>query len=182
VKKGKSGTNEMPPWRAAQERQDPIAVIMQHHEGQLALCDGLERIADSLPHQIDIAQCLEAIDKLEHLVRHHHRFEETGLFPLLRRRAPGDPHLQRSLDRLEQEHRTDEGYVDEVLDVLSEILRGRFAGTVDVAGYMLRGLFESLRRHIALENDYVLPLARRLLTEEDRARLRELLSETWARP
>lgn len=150
---------------------DPLSIILRHHSGHLALCDRLETIADSLPDRVNVLTCKIAIRDLNQRVRHHHRFEEIELFPILRRRATWDPVLTRSLDRLEAEHRADEGYSDEVEEVLSAIAEGVYQGSPDVAGYMLRGLFESLRRHIAFENDHVLPRANRLLTEFDRERL-----------
>jgi len=155
---------------------DAVAILLRHHQSHLALCDQLEEIADSLPDNVDVADCRRAIRDLSVRVRLHHRFEEREFFPLLRVRAAADESLQRSLDRLEDEHRTDEGYADEILDLLSAISSGSYKGSPEVAGYMLRGMFESLRRHIAFENDHILPRARRLLTESDNESLLNALA------
>lgn len=157
---------------------DPLAVILMDHRGQLDLCDLLEEIADSLPSKVNAASCHLAIRGLHDRVRNHHCFEEEKFFPLLRTRAAGEERILESLDRLSAEHRIDEGYVEEVLELLTAVIGGSFSGPPDLAGYMLRGLFESLRRHIAFENEVLLPQARRLLTAADQALLvRELAKE-----
>jgi hemerythrin-like domain-containing protein len=150
---------------------DPLAVILIDHRGHLDLCDLLEEIADSLPNEISGASCHQAIRGLRDRVRNHHRFEDEHFFPLLRIRAAEEERVLLSLDRLSSEHRIDEGYVEEVLELLTAVVGGSFRGPPELAGYMLRGLFESLRRHIAFENEVLLPLAHRLLTTADRAQL-----------
>ncbi len=109
------------------------------------------------------------------IILSHHRFEEREFFPLLRARGGPGADLCNSLDRLEAEHQADEGYAAEILDLLSDITRGNYYGSPDTAGYMLRGLFESMRRHIAFENEHVLPRARKLLTDADRGHLLAVL-------
>lgn len=146
---------------------DPITVILAHHAAHLVLCNSMERIADSLPDKVDLAICGSVIAALSERVEMHHRFEDDVLFPLLRRRAMSDNSLTRSLDRLGEEHEIDEGHAEEVIDLLTAIQRGSREIPPDAAGYMLRGLFESMRRHIAFENDYILPAARRLLSNAD---------------
>lgn len=146
---------------------DPITVILTHHAGHLALCNSMELIADSLPDKVDLAICGTVINGLAERVDKHHRFEERVLFPLLRRRAAFENRLLRSLDRLGEEHHIDEGHAEEVIDLLDAFRRGSINVSPDTAGYMLRGLFESMRRHIAFENDHILPAARRLLSKAD---------------
>lgn len=155
---------------------DPITVILAHHAGHLVLCNSMETIADSLPDKVDLAICGTVIDALAERVDRHHRFEEQVLFPLLRRRAASDTGLIASLDRLGEEHHIDEGHAGEVMDLLGAIRRGSLDISPDAAGYMLRGLFESMRRHIAFENDHILPAARRLLTKADLVELRVALA------
>lgn len=156
---------------------DLIVTIRTHHRSYLDLCDQLELIADSLPDRIDVANCEAAIDVLLNWAREHHRFEETNLFPLLRHRAPSDQHLHDCLDRLENEHHTDQGYADEIVELLSTFALGSYQGSAETAGYMLRGMFESMRRHIGLENDFLLPIADRLLNQVDRVFLASILDD-----
>lgn len=161
---------------------DPITMILVHHAGHLTLCNSMERIADSLPDKVDLAICRAVINALSERVEKHHRFEDRVLFPLLRRRAASDDGLIRSLDRLGEEHDIDEGHAEEVIDLLGAFHRGSREISPDAAGYMLRGLFESMRRHIAFENDYILPAARRLLSNADLVELRVELELVDLRP
>ena len=70
--------------------KEPVAtLISQFVKGkadQLALCDMLEEIADSLPDRIDRAKCLRAADDLEPLIHSVHKFEEEVAGPLVTER------------------------------------------------------------------------------------------------
>ncbi|MBL4645086.1 MAG: hypothetical protein COA52_14820 [Hyphomicrobiales bacterium] len=132
-----------------------------HHSSQLTLCDELEEIADSLPDQIDYIRCMRAAKMLDPAVRYAHRFEELELFPLLANSERTSVELQRSLQRLRFEHLEDESFAEELADKLLDIAEGRIvpSGSTEQAellGYMLRGFFEGLRRHIAFERDHIL--------------------------
>jgi hemerythrin-like domain-containing protein len=146
------------------------------HQHYLELCDRMEEIADTLPDKVSVSTCTRVIQDLSRRVAWHHHFEEVHLFPVLRARARADDRLIASLNRLESEHRSDEGYADEIVDLLSALANGTSHEAPNTAGYMLRGLFQSLRRHIAFENEYVLPLARRMLSAADLARLERVLT------
>ena len=146
---------------------DPIGFLEDAHLEQLALCDLLEEIADSLPLQVDRLRCFRAAGKLRTSVVVHQLDEDAGLFPALRRRAKLDAGLKASLARLEAEHMDDEGYASEIVDALETLARGGSISSVETLAYMLRGFFEGHRRHIAFENEIILPLARKVLTEED---------------
>ncbi len=146
-----------------------LAFVVRDHEAQSSICDMLEEIADSLPGHIDQNKCVCAAMALTHRVKVHHHVEEAILFPRIIARAPGDCVLHSVFSRLEGEHRTDEGHCDEAIELLTQISSGTIPPNVEAAGYLLRGLFEGLRRHIAFENDYVIPKAAELLTEADLA-------------
>jgi hemerythrin-like domain-containing protein len=89
-----------------------------------------------------------------------------ALFPLLAARAGHDTALMSALSRLKGEHQMDEGYCDEVLELLSA-LSNSSPENAEAAGYLLRGLFECMRRHIAFEEDYLLPKARAVFKDDD---------------
>ncbi len=144
-----------------------LTYVANDHEQHLRLCDLLEEIADSLPDRIDQRQCVCAATALKYRINAHHQLEEDVLFPRMLARAAGDAELQRVLQRLADEHLTDEGHCDEAIELLSKLSRGIAPPNVEAAGYLLRGLFEGLRRHIAFENDHVLPIAHQVLEEDD---------------
>jgi hemerythrin-like domain-containing protein len=146
---------------------DPIAVIEEEHALQLELCNLLEFLADSLPDRYDPAAAGVAIAILRNGLPQHMKLEEEVLFPLLRRRGAKLTHLAAMLERLEDEHDADEGLADEIADALAVLAEDRRPDNAEMLGYMLRGFFESQRRHIGWENRVVLPLAREILSRED---------------
>jgi hemerythrin-like domain-containing protein len=156
--------------------RNPLDVLAQEHRFQAEVCNGLERIADGLPDEADRRLCQRIISCLRYDLPLHHRDEEEGLFPLLRRRAaPGDS-IHGVLDHLERDHSTDEGFSEEVIESLELLARGEKLANPDMVGYMLRGFFEGYRRHIHWEETLVIPFARQVLTEEDRAVLAACMS------
>jgi hemerythrin-like domain-containing protein len=148
-------------------RRSALDYIEHVHHMQLLLCDALENIADGLPSGVDHRLCRQVLDMLRDDVPLHHRDEERGLFPLIERRAtPGD-NIHAILVRLAFEHATDESYAGELIECLETLCAGQPLSNPGMAGYMLRGFFESYRRHIYWENAVVLPLARARLTNAD---------------
>jgi hemerythrin-like domain-containing protein len=137
---------------------DLLTLAEAHHAGKLRLCDQLEAIADSLPDSVDPQICLAAARSIQNLVTQAHKFEESSLWPVLRLLRSDDERLEASLERLRYEHWEDESYAEELVLVLTDW--GMCAGTRDAeaTGYMLRGFFEGLRRHVAFEREHVVPL------------------------
>ena len=159
---------------------NPLEMISLEHHDHLELCDQLEEIADSLPNSVDVQACTRAALALRHRVGVHHALEEEALFPLLTARAGDDAGFMRTLQRLQDEHRTDEGYCDEVLELLTSLSKGNHPENAEAAGYLLRGLFECMRRHIAFEEDHLLPKAREVLEESDLQVLAARMANTQA--
>lgn len=132
-----------------------LDVMLGHHARLLRLCDALESIADSLPERVDVRQCLQTARSLGPAVRDAHRFEEEVFYPLARAVIGPRPRFEDNLTRLQDEHREDESFADEAAEALMDWgLCGGPRGS-DMTGYMLRGLFETLRRHIAFEREYL---------------------------
>ena len=154
---------------------DPIEFLEQAHLRQAALCDALERIADGLPDDIDAELCASVVTELVVDMPRHHRDEEEGLFPLLEARARSDDNVAAHLALLRFEHATDESYAEELNDVLTALSVGQRPENPDMIGYMLRGFFESYRRHLKWENLVLLPLARERLTGADLTTLTDVI-------
>jgi hemerythrin-like domain-containing protein len=156
--------------------RNPLDVLAQEHRFQAEVCNGLERIADGLPDEIDRRLCQQVVSCLRYDLPLHHRDEEEGLFPLLRRRAAEGDSIHEVLDHLERDHSTDEGFADELIETLERLAAGHRPPNPEMVGYMLRGFFEGYRRHIHWEETLVIPLARQILTEADRAELAARMS------
>jgi len=127
------------------------------HKEKLLLCDALERIADALPG-VDRLKCLGTANAIVPLLRNVHQYEETVIFPAYESAVVrGNANLA-STRRLRAEHVEDECFAGEVTEILLAIGHGEPVENPEAIGFMLRGLFENLRRHIAFEREHVLPM------------------------
>lgn len=134
---------------------DPV-VRWAHHR-QLELCDKLELLADSLPANVDRMTCLYVANTLVPSLRDIHRYEEQVVFPAYEAIA-GIGSRESTIRRLRMEHLEDECFADEVTEVLLAIGHGRPIANAEATGFMLRGLFETMRRHVAFEREHVMPM------------------------
>lgn len=132
------------------------AVMRRAHFEKLRLCEVLEEIADSLPGRVDRLKCLGVANMLVPLLREIHRYEEDTIFPAYEA-VHGDTEAS-TTRRLRAEHVEDECFADEVTEVLLAIGHGRTVANAEALGFMLRGLFETIRRHIAFEREHILPM------------------------
>ncbi|MBY0561262.1 hemerythrin domain-containing protein [Hyphomicrobium sp.] len=151
----------------------PLEIIQEEHALQLELCALLESIADNLPAKLEPALAVIAISILKGSVKAHTKFEEDALFPILRGRLSSNDTVLQALAGLSLQHECDEDIADELVEALTDALQNSAPQNPEMLGYILRGYFESQRRHIAWEESIVLPAARRALTVEDLTRLQE---------
>jgi hemerythrin-like domain-containing protein len=133
-----------------------LAWLMAAYQEQLALCQELEEIADSLPNQINRQQCLFAAQALGPLIQGVHHYEEKVLFPWLEKVLRATPELVETLNRLKFEHCEDECFAEELVDTLMRLGKEDRSVNIEATGYMLRGFFEGIRRHIAFEKEHLL--------------------------
>ena len=138
-----------------------LSEFRQHQRLNMQLCDALEDLADCLPNQIDVQNCLALSRCVLPTVRNAQIMEETRLFPQLMQAYPGDSRLKASLERLRQEHLEDETFADEIACLLHDCGCTGRPSNADSAGYMLRGFFASIRRHVAFESECLIPLIER---------------------
>ena len=131
----------------------PCIDIQRVHAQKLKLCDALETIADDLPARVDRLQCLTVASTLVPLLRECQRFEEESVFPAFAN-AGGSGAV---VARLVAEHAEDGFAAEDVSETLLAHGHGKPIENPEALGYMLRGMFEALRRHVAFERDHVLP-------------------------
>ena len=145
------------------EGRVPCLDIGKAHDRKLQLCEAMEAIADALPSAIDRLQCLQIASQLVPLLRESHRYEEEDVFPAFEK-AGGRDFFTRaaSVRRLKVEHVEDECAAQDLTEVLLEIGHGGAVENPEAIGFMLRGLFETMRRHIAFEREHVLPIVAEL--------------------
>jgi len=132
------------------------------HDTKIALCDELENVADCLPSNTDVLSCLSLAAKLLPVLRLAHAYEERVIFPAYEVVVAGTDYSM-SVDRLRGEHISDDCFAADLTDVLLKIGHGGHVGQAETFGYMLRGFFDSLRRHVAFESEHVVPILRNSL-------------------
>jgi hemerythrin-like domain-containing protein len=135
-----------------------VAVLRAHHANKLHLCEELEAIADSLPDRLGPKECLAAARRVVATMHDAHEFEDLVLWPVLRAMRPDDVALEECLQRLYQEHVEDESYADELAAVLTDHAMCVGECNAEAMGYMLRGFFGGVRRHIAFEREHIAPI------------------------
>ncbi len=143
----------------------PDRMMAEAHERKLAVCTSLEELADSLPDRLDSLACLKLAGELVPLLRHVHDFEEETVFPLFQELSSRDDASERTICRLKAEHIEDQAYADEICEILMLIGRGEPVSNPEAVGFMLRGFFTALRRHVAFEQTHVLSI---IIRHEDR--------------
>lgn len=136
--------------------REAIPVMRRLHAAKLALCDRLEGIADSLPNDLDRRECLVSARSLGPHFLSVHRFEEQRVFPLFCARLGQTEEARSIVERLKDEHFEDEGYAAELRDALRCAARHGRAENPETLGFMLRGFFGAVRRHVAFEQDHML--------------------------
>lgn len=127
-----------------------LTTLKQNHQDLLALCHDLEALADSLPFDVNERLCHDLSDSVVPLLARTQAFEEQLLFPDLDREA-GSCFSAMMVERLKSEHRCDRLAAEEISLTLKALLRGHCGLTFETIGYMLRGFFECVRRHVASE-------------------------------
>lgn len=121
-------------------------------------CNRLESTADLLPNAIDAQDCLLLAQNVVPLVRHAHAFEEGTLFPILLADPNTPESIKASIERLRFEHAGDDYFADDLCLSLRQFVIDRNNANVESLTWMLRGFFEGLRRHVAFERAFILPL------------------------
>lgn len=132
---------------------EPRAWLARAHQEQLALCSILEEIADSLPAEIDRQKCAYAAKMLEPLIRELHSGEESAVFRWVEQHFGDNPSIEATLARLKYEHCEDECFAEELTEMLVKLGAADESVNAETAGYMLRGFFTNLRRHIGFEQE-----------------------------
>lgn len=152
---------------------DPLALLDEDNALRLDLCDLLEHIADGLPDNAAPQLAQLAFAAIGRGWTNHVAFEEEALFPILRRYGSADSDLAAGLNQLAAEHANDAGLDQEIADALHGLTRGGPPRNPEMTGYLLRAHFVPMRRHVLWENAFLIPAARRLLSDDDIGTLRD---------
>ncbi len=148
---------------------DPLGMLHACHERILERLETLERLPEHLSRRgadPDARHAAERIlDYFDRAAPHHHADEDTDLFPLLlgcRDRAEWDTRLPLWLEQLSAEHPGLERGWATLRPRLEAVVRGDNDAMPRAVEWIA-----STRRHLDLEEEHVLPLARRLLNADE---------------
>lgn len=140
-----------------------LDAMRAHQKKLLSLCDRLENVADTLPVPVDTRECLSLAGDLLPTLRAAYRFEEDRFFPAARIITGGGDAIDDAIARLCEEHKEDECFAEEISEAMMALANGSSDSEPEATGYMLRGFFGQMRRHVAFENDFLCtPVADRL--------------------
>ncbi|MDF1749519.1 MAG: hemerythrin domain-containing protein [Alphaproteobacteria bacterium] len=152
--------------RLTDNTHDPataLSVMQEYHGLLLSICDRLEAIADTLPVPVNVSECRFLSQELLPSMKASHRFEEERFFMSARLTINGGAVLDDVIARLCEEHREDQFFAEEICEEMRILVAGTHCNNAEVTGYMLRGFFGQMRRHIAFERDFLcIPMAQRL--------------------
>lgn len=143
---------------------DPIAFLSAEHARQTVLLGHLERVARDPQARAARGLAAALVRWLKEEMPLHLADEERSLYPRLA--AHDDRGV---LERLREEHRRDQRLIADLVSGLRRAAEGRAPepGFAEIA----RGFAAGHRRHLALEESTLAPLARRCLSPEAMAAL-----------
>lgn len=104
---------------------------------------------------------------LSHDCGQHIADEEADLFPLLRKRARPEDEIESLLQQLSAEHAQQEAELEGVIPSLDKMIAGQALASRSNHRKKISAFTASARRHLAIENGTLLPIARLRLTAKD---------------
>jgi hypothetical protein len=123
-----------------------IPILQDTYDRQIALCNELERIADSLPDRVDHQACRSAANALPASMAAVHAVEEELLFPqILAKSRHGHQDL---IEKMRLQQVVDLWSAEEVQQELLLLASGQPSLSPEAMGYLLRGFFDGVRRHV----------------------------------
>ncbi len=145
---------------------EPLDYILAEHHRQRTLCQWVDRLAAEPALDRRLARLVA-----QHIAREmtlHVIDEEEDLFPLLRRRALPEDQIDKVLGLLSGEHAAEGRLGREAVDGLLDALERGDVLLSEEFRHKLRTFSAGQRRHLAVENAVVMPIAERRLTRKDR--------------
>ncbi len=148
-------------------------ILRHEHEAVLKMLEALEQAAQKLEQGGEVPPAVLA-DLLEFFKifadQCHHGKEEELLFPLLERK--GIPREGGPVGVMLDEHEEGRALVRQMAGAVAEIQSGHADGRIHWA-MAARAYAQLLREHIFKENNFLFPMAERVLTPEEQEGLAE---------
>ena len=146
--------------------REPLVWFFAEHYRHRDVCSRLLVMARTVVQEPDALE--EIHDFLDYDLAVHVIDEEDDLFPLMRRRCEPDDHIEGVLGMLSGEHASDLQLASAVKSLVAKAMAdGRGLAAYADAWAVIEPFCVSQKRHIAVENAVVLPIARLRLTASD---------------
>jgi hemerythrin-like domain-containing protein len=168
TQKRKRSVNALGPL-APQLLRTPLAYILADHHRQRELFGMCEELAEADTFDADLAQII--LTFLEVDMELHVIDEEEDLFPMLRRRLLPEDDVERIMGLLSGEHAADQALADEIIVSLKRGVETKSKAIESELRNALLTFADRQRRHLAVENAIVIPLAEIRLSKKDAADL-----------
>lgn len=154
-----SGVRPVPPG-------DAIEFLLAEHLNHRRMCQALEELAEA--RDFDGLRITALVDFIRFDLTLHVIDEEEDVFPLLRSRCLPEDEIDEILNRLGREHADDKVLSERARDVLNAcLLVRRPPHAIEGGAEALKAFAHHERRHLALENAVIIPLARRRFSDAD---------------
>jgi hemerythrin-like domain-containing protein len=147
----------------------PLEMLAACHGRVQAQCELLQRLLDHLPAHGADRQALEAIERIRRYfdtaARDHHADEEQDLLPALLEAMAGSDAvcIRDMMRRVRDEHRM----LEQRWAALREALQALESGaSQELDAGLAQGFIEAYRAHMAFEEAELLPMAQRLLGDD----------------
>ena len=141
--------------------------FVEHLNALEALCRDLEKIADALPGSLNAEIGLKVAQNILPIINLAHQFEEQKIYPMFTKARSNGVELSADIERLKSEHWIDEDFGEEIGLALNDYIAHQSPMKAETLSWMLRGFFESMRRHIAFENAVILPMIEKKLASNN---------------
>ncbi len=145
----------------------PLDFIESEHDRQRMLCDRLVVLANDQDLKPVIEEAEAVLAFITEELPLHHKDEETDLFPMLRHRCRPEDGIEAILAHLAWEHTLDRFLTYDLRLDLEALVGGKTPDDSMRVFIDMRTFAESQLRHLAWEENVVLPLARKRLVPED---------------
>ena len=155
--------------------REPLEWFFAEHFRHRQLCLMIDRIAGATVFEETIVSVVA--DFIRRDLPLHIIDEEEDFFPLLRRRCLAEDKIEEILGILSSDHKADMATAANVSQLLSRSLQEKSAlGLDQSAQRVLRAFSDQERRHLALENAVILPIARLRFSDADLKALSDRLA------
>lgn len=157
--------------RLPEHLRDPIEFLYGEHERLRLKLDQLLWLADNLTAENASEEAASILEYMRNDLPMHLMDEEEDLFPLLKRRSERHDKIVATIQLLIAEHHDDVEVGRSMLRSLEMIAKGDVLPDEDLFVDYVRAFTMLQRRHHAMENTILMPIAYERLTKEDKAEL-----------